>query len=546
MGRPRKRPKTDAECPTGRSMSDNAPQDAEFANRRDQLFALCDAGRFMAAEQELFALARLDCAGRFGRIHWDLESRRTDARMAMLCADALLKEAGERDAVLESVFDVYVRYGASDRCAQLLERFPHRLDTLLGSEGWRHRAWIALCDGDSPACRRALRQWVSLSPMDARRCRRALDYVRVLGLGEVSSELDELEAMAFCLECPLDLLLYGAVLAHPINASERVYDQLEGLRGATSNGEAAWRLARSLLAHQLGRWDTVGEAVEELEHKGPDTVLARRMTDECRVRAGRGSRRAVAPSVPACTRAVAILLSGCVRTYTCGVALDQLRRRFPQARIDVFAHAFDRLGDLRIPAGLPEDRYDYIHGGYERELAKTAPLDHERLVAILRPTRFLLQPRASDAEYLARHGTAHPQWVALRQAFALAERYSEETGTHYDLVMRARYDHDLSRTPLDRVPLTPGTVYTPTNLAFGHPAHRMNDREALGAWETMQIYAALGEGCHYAAMEADAAWQGPLARFGASHETHLGYWLASHGLTVVALPGFESVPVDLD
>ena len=170
-------------------------------------------------------------------------------------------------------------------------------------------------------------------------------------------------------------------------------------------------------------------------------------------------------------------------------------------------------------------------GGYEREIAKTGLLDRDRWLELVRPTRWLLEERRPDVFYVEKHGFAHPQWHALYQAFLLADQFGSETGVSYDVILRARYDHDLSGVPLEHRPIEADVVYTPSNLVFGHSDFRINDREGFGTWNSMATYVEIGKGHNFVELELTMFF---LIMLG-----------MQRGLAARRLPDFVSKPVDL-
>ena len=513
---------------------------------RSEIIRLCDAGRFMQAEKRIEDLAALRCGDIFAETHWNFESRRTDGRMAIFFVKALLERFADNLDVAWSALAILERYGAFRGCEDLIAEHKAVFAGRLGGEFWRLLAWVELCRGDLVACRMHLRRWNARGPADVQRCHRSLDYLRVTNNETVAAEVRTLEARQFSELGRFDVLLYAVVLAVACGASRRVRHAIEELRPSSEISYQRWLIAHAYLCLNTSDWTGFQDSFKGLIRSVENAALFEQLSAERTLRSLPPQRRSKTP-IAASPRAfgLAVLLSGCVRTYRCGEFINALRGKFPDWRIDVFAHAFDRLGDLRVPAGIPATHFDYIHGGYEREIAKTGLLDRDRWLELVRPTRWLLEERRPDVFYVEKHGFAHPQWHALYQAFLLADQFGSETGVSYDVILRARYDHDLSGVPLEHRPIEADVVYTPSNLVFGHSDFRINDREGFGTWNSMATYVEIGKGRNFVELESTSLWTKELTRYRDSHETHLGMWLKQRGLAARRLPDFVSKPVDL-
>lgn len=245
-----------------------------------------------------------------------------------------------------------------------------------------------------------------------------------------------------------------------------------------------------------------------------------------------------APQSHVSPKRVAVLLSGFLRSYRFAYDIANWIEAQQGFEVHLFFAIFDRLGDLRIPEGFPSDFSDYGHGGYYREVRKTAPVFAARVRALFQPTDFSVSKRRADEHYRSRIGMAHPQWLKLYEAWCLLDGYRQSSGMHFDHVIRARFDMDYTSVDLCRLAgqAKPGHVVVPSNHVFGSEPYRICDRFAFGGSAEMKVYCELGNGRNFVTMEAESDWI--QRRFGAeaSHETHLAYWLEKRGIGVISDP----------
>ena len=230
---------------------------------------------------------------------------------------------------------------------------------------------------------------------------------------------------------------------------------------------------------------------------------------------------------------VALTLSGFLRGYTnLQNIVDFIERHIDTHEIDVFCQIFDRLGNLILPEGLPQELCDYSHGGFYREIMKTRSISIDFVKTILRPSALRVDTRLPDEDYIAKIGISHPQWFAVHQAFNLLEDYPGLARQPYEIVIRGRYDRDYSTVDLSKIRFEKNTVYTPCNHVFGHEDYGMCDMFAMGDYQSMKIYCAIGIGKNFRSVEELPVWKEKLSKWTASHETHLRLWLEHNGIGV--------------
>jgi len=238
---------------------------------------------------------------------------------------------------------------------------------------------------------------------------------------------------------------------------------------------------------------------------------------------------------------VALTLSGFVRHYDAiSNILDFLLRHGEDWDIEIFAQAFDRLGNIRTFPNLPKSICDFGHGGFYREINKTRLLASDRVRQWLSPLVMQVDQRLEDGHYRACLGMEHPQWQAVWEAYALFARHQTKTWRPYRYVIRGRYDVPYDRLDLNRLDLADRQIACPSNEVYGTKSYRMNDRLAIGSPESMRVYCSIGDGRNFKSVEDFDEWKRTSLGYEYNHESHLALWLTLHGIGIT-LPDWLTV-----
>jgi hypothetical protein len=324
-----------------------------------------------------------------------------------------------------------------------------------------------------------------------------------------------------------------AFLCRSLGTSQEVLERFHGI--SEGQRSSAVLVAIGLAFEDLNRQQEASAAFREAEH-APNACrfaahFANRVTDDLN-HTSRMLAIAEARAKNIEKPRAAIMISGLVRDYRFAYGLRQFIERCEGWTIDLFAHMFDRLGDLRIPGGMPKELYDHTNSGVYREIQKTAPLDVEKFVKFFQPTRWVVQPRKEDGYYIDRIGMDHPQWLKVYDCFQLLEEHVAETGTHYDLVIRARADTTYDKIKIDKEKIVDNTVVTPGNHRYGTPGFVICDRFAYSTHKAMEIYCSIGKGKNFVELDNEEFWQQNLREHTRSHEIHVAYWLKKNGIEI--------------
>ncbi len=387
--------------------------------------------------------------------------------------------------------------------------------------------------GNYDAALTVVRDYARSDVADEHKLKVFLDVLRLLDQTEPEKQrvYEELNAVGPASD---DLFIHYALLCRCLGASA---EALEHIRSARQSSHSATLLvAMGLVLDDLNEGAASLNLLQEAERAADAPPYASKFTrsatrdlDHVRRMREYADSRASNCDKPK----VAIMISGFVRDYHAAYALRSFVERHPGWAVDVFAHMFDRMGDFRIPFGMPKELYDYTNGGVFREIQKTAPLNTEKFMDFFQPTRCVIEERREDGYYNDLIGMAHPQWLKVFKCFELLENYISETGVRYDAAIRARPDTSYATLTLSPGKVSEGQVIVPGNHNYGMPGYTICDRFAYSTVNTIRTYCMIGAGKTFVALEKEDTWQQHLAAASHSHETHLAYWLMKNKIQVI-------------
>jgi len=227
---------------------------------------------------------------------------------------------------------------------------------------------------------------------------------------------------------------------------------------------------------------------------------------------------------------VALMFSGFVRDIDSYKKIYSFIEKNKDFEIHIFCHLFDRLGNLRVPHNMPKETYDYIHGGFYREIMKTRLVTQQRFLDLFQPQKYVCEERLVDDFYIKKIGLAHPQWYKVYLCFKLVQEFSKENDIDYDILIRTRFEWDMSEIDLKSLQVKTGEVITPSESIYGYENFKLCDKFALGDYETMSKYCEVGFEKNFVNLELEPGWK---KEWKGSHETHLAYWLCKNNIKVV-------------
>ena len=382
-----------------------------------------------------------------------------------------------------------------------------------------------LTRGDEAACLEVYKTYFRTHPLESQFLRSYIRLLKVIDcfddqLGVLLVELENETEPKHVLEC---------IGAQFIIESDCAPDTGELRRRVESSSSCG--LAKAMLLEEQGLFE---KAIREAKPLRKDIFLetfAADLIQRCKTKesiaAGKKKRRISK------TGTVALLLSGFLRDYLYCRNIQEFLSLNDRYRIDIFISLFDRMGDIYLPEGVPQRYFDYQHGGFYRETSKTRRINQDLIVRLFDPVRWELEERKPDDYYLDHIGMEHPQWLKVYDSFLLMEKYEQEIGQRYDIVVRGRFDLSFRNTALHQFDFGKRVVFAPRNHVFGPPGYMICDRFAVGNRDVMETYCGIGRGKTFVELESDDEWQDTLLRkFKPMHEAHLAYWLKKNGIAI--------------